>query len=141
MARNTKSALPPAAAPDWREQAEAAGRAAFETATEPQPTPEPALAWLQKQSPRKKESMKKALQQKSTTPAAAPAPATQPSAPKATEPDWVKTTPKGKAENQGEAGDSYHLAMFHDAVSTQVVYVTRDEYIGLKHHLSGMRGL
>jgi hypothetical protein len=56
MARNTKSALPPAAAPDWREQAEAAGRAAFEAATEPQPTPEPALAWLQKHSPRKKES-------------------------------------------------------------------------------------
>jgi hypothetical protein len=45
MARNTKSALPPAAAPDWREQAEAAGRAAFEAATEPQ-----------KHSPRKKES-------------------------------------------------------------------------------------
>jgi hypothetical protein len=58
-----------------------------------------------------------------------------------TEPDWVKKTPKGKAENQGEAeaGDSYQLAMFHDALSTQVVFVTRDEYIGLKRHLAALR--
>ena len=46
-----EAVLPPA---DWRAEAEAEGRKAFEAATtEPEPTPEPALAWLW--TPKRKE--------------------------------------------------------------------------------------
>jgi hypothetical protein len=46
MSRKTKNALPPAAEPDWREAAEARGRAAFEAAVaEPEQNPKP-LSWL-----------------------------------------------------------------------------------------------
>jgi hypothetical protein len=50
MSRKTKIAPQPTAEPDWREAAEARGRAAFEQAVaELQPTPEPP-SWLGEQT-------------------------------------------------------------------------------------------
>jgi hypothetical protein len=59
VGRGKERALTPAAATsDWRADAEAKGRAAFETATKPQPTPKPGESGLREYptATRKKES-------------------------------------------------------------------------------------